>query len=80
MRVVTSRSGNAGQYCRDIARIVDDGYVPYGQPYMNGDCVYREFVKYEHDDDGFGFDVDEDDGEPQQPFETVDFFEDIEDI
>ena len=77
MRVVTS-DGGLPRYAHECGLAVMEGFVPYGSPYQSGDDCVREFVKYEYDPmEEDEWDDDEED-EPQQPFETEDFFRDID--
>ena len=68
-------------YQRICAELVGDGFVPYGQPYTNAGVVFREFVQWEYEDGvvdpSFEWQDDEE-IEPQTPFERHDFFEGID--
>lgn len=84
MVVVTfSPSGSIHDYKRGCNRLVTEGFTPYGKPYTSGSVLFREFVKYEYippaEPEEWEEDVMEEQVVPEDPWETHDFFEDIDD-
>jgi hypothetical protein len=46
---ILSDNSSPSGYTDTCSHLVGDGYTPYGKPYIHGEYLMREFVKYEYD-------------------------------